>query len=332
MAIGKVSDFKIYQEEFFGGMTEKLQQSAQGLAEASRGSIVIRAHEHRGDYEKESFVKSLSGLVTRQDTTSVAAVTDQALTQDDEIRVKVHRKIGPVAQAKKAFKMISEDPQTLSFILGQQQAQAVAEDMLNTGLSAAVAALANQSAVKNDITSATVKTITHTNMLQTLAKFGDAADRIVAFVMHSTQFFDLGVQSIADQIESVASSVITAFKVQGFNKPFLVTDSASLIVTGDTPDSYYVLGLAQDGLQLLQSEDMDIVSNETITGLEQLVLRYQGEYAYSIGVKGFQWDTTAGGANPEAATVATGSNWDKVRTSTKDLAGVILKCQAQADQ
>jgi hypothetical protein len=332
MAIGKVSDFKIYQEEFFGGMTEKLQQNAQGLAESSRGSIIIKAHEHRGDYEKESFVKSLSGLVSEQDITSVASVEDTPLTQDEEIRVKVHRKIGPVAQAKKAFKMISEDPQVLSFMLGQQQAQAVAEDMLNTGLKAVAAALANTSAVKNDITSATVKTITHTNLLQTLAKFGDAADRVVAFVMHSTQFFDLGVQSIADQIESVASSVITAFKVQGFNKPFLVTDSSSLIVTGDTPDSYYVLGLVQDGLQLLQSEQMDIVSSETITGLEQLVLRYQGEYAYTVGVKGFKWDTANGLTNPSAATIGTGSNWDKVRTSDKDLAGVILKCQAQADQ
>jgi hypothetical protein len=169
-------------------------------------------------------------------------------------------------------------------------------------------------------------------MLDTLRPFGDAADRIVAFVMHSKQWFDLGVQSIADQIENVASSVITGFNVQGFNKPFLVTDSASLIVTGDTPDSYYVLGLAQDGLQLLQSEQMDIVSNDTITGLEQLVLRYQGEYAYTVGVKGFQWDTGNGSENPDASAIATGSNWDKVRTSNKDLAGVILKCQAQADQ
>jgi hypothetical protein len=332
MAIGKVSDFKIYQEEFFGGMTEKLQQNAQGIAEASRGSIVIRAHEHRGDYEKESFVKSLSALVSRQDITSTAAVTDTALTQDDEIRVKVHRKIGPVAQAKKAFKMISEDPQTLSFILGQQQAQAVAEDMLNTGLTAIVAALVSQSAVKNDVTSATVKTCTHSNLLGTLAKFGDAADRIVAWVIHSTQWFDLGLQSISDQITNVADRVISAYSVQGFNRPFLVTDSASLIKTADTPDSYYVLGLAQDGLQLLQSEQMDIVSNATVTGLEQLVLRYQGEYAYSVGVKGFQWDTTSGQSNPDSSTIGTGSNWDLVRTSTKDLAGVVLKCQALADQ
>jgi hypothetical protein len=331
MAIGKVSDFKIYNEEFFGGMTEKLQQNAAGLAEQSKGSIVIRAHEHRGDYEKESFVKSLSALVSRQDLTSTAAVTDTALTQGEDVRVKVHRKIGPVGQAKKAFKMISEDPRVLSFILGQQQAQAVAEDMLNTGITAVVAALANTSAVKNDITSATVKTCTHTSLINTLAKFGDRADRIVAWVMHSSQFFDLGVQSIADQIDTIASGVIQAFNVPGFGRPLLVTDSASLIVTGDTPDSYYALGLTADALQLLQSEQMEIATDE-VTGLEQLVMRYQGEYAYTVGVKGFTWDVTGGSANPDASTIGTGSNWDKVATSDKDLAGVILKCQALVDQ
>lgn len=331
MAIGKTSDFKIYQEEFFGGMTEKLQQNAQGIAEASRGAIVIKAHEHRGDYEKESFIKSLSALVSRQDITSTSSVTDTALTQDDEIRVKVHRKIGPVAQADKAFKMISEDPQVLSFILGQQQAQAVAEDMLNTGLAAAAAALANTAALTNDVTSATVKTTTHQTLLDTLRKFGDASERVVAWVLHSTQWFDLGFQSISDQLPGIADGVITGYKVQGFGRPFLVTDSSSLIVTGDTPDSYYVLGLAADGLKMLQSEEMAILS-EKVSGLEQIVTRYQGEYAYTVGVKGFQWDITNGGANPALATIATGSNWDKVRTSTKDCAGVILKCQALADQ
>ena len=329
MAIGKASDFKIYQQEFFGGMTEKLQQNAADIAAQSKGSIVIRAHEHRGDYEKESFIKSLSALVSRQDITSTSTVTDTALTQDDEIRVKVHRKIGPVAQAKKAFKMISEDPQVLSFILGQQQAQAVAEDMLNTGLTAVVAALANTSAVTNDVTAATVTSITHSNLLQTLAKFGDRADRIVAWVMHSTQWFDLGLQSISDQITGVADAVISAFTVKGFNRPFLVTDSASLIVTADSPDSYYVLGLADSGLQLLQSETMDIATDE-VTGLEQLVMRYQGEYAYTVGIKGFQWDTANGSSNPTSGTIGTGSNWDKVATSNKDLAGVVLKCQNAA--
>jgi hypothetical protein len=147
--------------------------------------------------------------------------------------------------------------------------------------------------------------------------------------VHSQQFFDLAKQSITDQIDGISSAVISAYNVQGFNRPFVVTDSASLVVTGDTPDSYYVLGLTEDALQIVQSEDQEVES-DLVTGLEQLVLRIQGEHAYNVGVKGFKWDVTSGGANPDDTAVGTGSNWDMVATDNRDLAGVILKCQASS--
>jgi len=36
---------------------------------------------------------------------------------------------------------------------------------------------------------------------------------------------------------------------------------------------------------------------------------------------------THGGANPDATAIGTGSNWDKVATSNKDCAGVVLISQ-----
>jgi hypothetical protein len=68
---------------------------------------------------------------------------------------------------------------------------------------------------------------------------------------------------------------------------------------------------------------MDLVS-----GLEQISYRLQGEYAYNLGLKGYTWDIANGGANPSAAALATGTNWDQVATDDKDTAGVILKCIA----
>jgi hypothetical protein len=43
-------------------------------------------------------------------------------------------------------------------------------------------------------------------------------------------------------------------------------------------------------------------------------------------VKGYRWDVTNGGANPDDSSLGTGSNWDRAATSDKDLAGVVLKC------
>jgi hypothetical protein len=65
--------------------------------------------------------------------------------------------------------------------------------------------------------------------------------------------------------------------------------------------------------------------NEWVTGYEQLVLRTQGEYAFNVGVKGFQWDTSTGGVNPTDGNLGTAANWDQVAASVKDCAGAVLK-------
>jgi hypothetical protein len=105
MAIGKASDFKIYQDEVRGGIVERLTQ-ASAFFNAAGGAIRLGTVSRRGDYAKESFFKSISSLVTRRDTTSVAAATDLALAMDEIISVKLNRKIGPVAQTLDAFRKV----------------------------------------------------------------------------------------------------------------------------------------------------------------------------------------------------------------------------------
>jgi hypothetical protein len=325
MATSLASDFKIYQEQFFGGMTETLQQAADVMNEASKGAIAMTTERLKGDYEQESFFKSLTTLVSRQDITSTSTATALKLTQDEQVRVKLHRKIGPVEVTRKAFLQIGEDPQLASFILGQQTAQAAAENMLNAGLLSARVALANTANVTNDVTGANVKICSHSNLMRTLQKFGDKQSRIVAWVMHSTNWFDLGVDGIDNQIDTIASEIIRVLNVPSVGRPVIVTDSPSLIVTADTPDSYYVLGLTAMGLQMVLSEDQ-YVTTEEVTGGEQIINRIQGEMAFNVGVKGYKWDITNGGANPDDTALGTGSNWDKVATADKDLAGVVMKC------
>lgn len=324
MATSLASDFKIYQEQFFGGMTETLQQATDVMNAASRGAIAMTTEKLKGDYDYESFFKSLSSLVSRQDITSTSAATALKLTQDEQVRVKLHRKIGPVEVTRKAFLQMGESPELASFVLGQQTAQAVAENMLNAGLLAARNALANVANVTNDVTGAASKTCTHKNLINTLRKFGDKQSRIAAWVMHSTSWFDLGIDGVDNQIDTIAGDIIRVLEVPGMGRPIIVTDSASLIATADTPDSYYVLGLTPMGLQVVLSEDQYITSEE-VTGGEQIINRIQGEYAFNVGVKGFKWDVSNGGANPSDSTLGTGSNWDQTATSDKDLAGVVLK-------
>ena len=102
-----------------------------------------------------------------------------------------------------------------------------------------------------------------------------------------------------------------------------MTDSTSLIAQLNSPDlnDYYTLGLVAGGVEVENSEEQEIMVQD-VTGLENLVVRYQGEYAYNLGVKGFKWDVANGAANPSTSTLGTGTNWDTVFSSLKDRAGV----------
>src|SRR2546425_1227693 len=94
MSIGLGSDFKIYDEQFFGGMTEVLMQNADAFNQSSANAIQLVPQELKGNYEKESFFTQISSLVTRRDVTSVSTVTDIKMAQAEHVDVKVDHLLG----------------------------------------------------------------------------------------------------------------------------------------------------------------------------------------------------------------------------------------------
>lgn len=328
MTIGKASNFKVYQNELRGGIVETLTQ-ASAFFNSVGGAIALSTISRRGDYAKESFFKNISSLVTRRDTTSVAAATALPMTMDEIISVKLNRKVGPVDQTYDSFAKIAMNmsPEEFSVLLGGMVGKAMQVEMLNSALRAARAALVNQSAVFYD---GGTDTITTADLVNGLAKMGDNANSIVAWVMHSKQYFDLMLHQIGTSANGdvVSGVVVQAATPATLNRPVIVTDSDALIVAGGSGSGafsdYHCLGLKQNAIVVENSEQERIVLDE-VTGLENLVVRLQGEFAYNLGVKGFKYDFTSGGANPSDTNVGTGSNWDVAVSSYKDYAGVVIQ-------
>lgn len=329
MTIGRRSNFVVYQSELRGGIIETLTQ-ASNYFNAAGGVIRLSTVSRRGDYHKETFFKNISSLVTRRDTSSVAAATDLPLNMDEIISVKVNRKIGPVTQTYDSFAKVAMDmtPEGFSVMLGGMVGKAMQVEMLNSALRACRAALANQSSVLYTVpTNGTMRT---TDLVSGLSRFGDASSQISAWVMHSKVWFDLMQHQIGT---SANGDIVSGVAVQGanpltLNRPVIVTDSDALVVSGGAGSTaftdYYTLGLTAGGVVVENTETERVVLDE-VTGLENLVVRMQGEYAYNAGVKGFKWDVANGGANPTDAALGTGSNWDPARTSFKDFAGVVIQ-------
>lgn len=337
MAIGTKSGFLINNPFMYTGYTEMLTQFSDAFNAQSGGCITLSAESKRGEYAEETFFQNVSGLVGRRDPSSVAAQTDKSLPQAKLVEVKLNRKVGPVAQTYDSFRKIgvggnslptSESASgidALDMVIGQQTAKAVQVEMINTTLYAMVAAISQVAALKFTATGAVIST---TGLVSGLAKMGDAAaNGVKLWVMHSKVFYDLVAAQITANLDGVTGFVTASAMPITLNRPVLVIDSPALVVTDGVSagvDKYITLGLGAGAAGIIDTEDM-MLASQLITGLENLAVRLQGEYSYNIGIKGFAYDVTNGGVNPDQTAITTASNWDQQYADRKDLGGIVIE-------
>jgi hypothetical protein len=324
MAIGTKSDFVIYEEEFFSGMNEVVQQNSNVFNAASANAIRLVPRMLKGDYDKASFFKAVQTLVSYRDPTSTSAVSADKLEQGELVGVKLNRKIGPAEQTMDAFRKIQVDPREFSFVLGQQAGEEALRDYTNTAALAVRTAIETQVALQTDVTGESSKTLSAQYLIRAMSKMGDRSQRIRAWVMHSKPWFDLMEGQVSDKVTNIADVVVYGGSPGTLGRPVIVTDSPylyNLESTDGEAESYVVLGLTEDAVVLNQSEEETIMS-DTVLGKENIIMQYQGEYAYNIRVKGFAY---GGGVNPTDSALGSASNWSFVMHDRKLGPGVILQ-------
>jgi hypothetical protein len=300
------------------GYVETLTQALNKFNGESNGAISLRTERKIGDFSYEAFFKNAGGMVSRQDQSSMNAAPSIKLAQDQIVSVKLNRKIGPTEWNRAAFLKPGFSADAFKVVAGTQAAKDVLGDMLNTGLVAGRSAILS---VPDLVANLGAGTLDASGLATGLSKFGDQASRIVAFVMHSKVFYDLVKTQInpASNGYTISGAVVQGASPASFGRPIIVSDSDSLF----DGTHYTTLGLTADGIVVEETEDMYSTLQE-VTGLEQILMRMQGEYAYNLGVKGFAWDVANGGKNPDAAAVAAAANWDRKYSSHKDLAGFAI--------
>lgn len=318
----------------WSGYVERLAEMVDAFNQSSSGALDMRTVMSVGNYKYNSFIESLAaGGIARRDITSTSTATPTAVTMNDFISVKLNRRIGPIDATIDSFKkagIATSDPREFSFLLGQAFAKGVAYDFLNTGLTAVVAALAGTSSVLHDISSygTTTTTANTDDLIDVLSKMGDRLNDVVCWVMHSVPYYALMKEQLGMKVTNISDLIVAEATPATLNRPVIVTDVSALTgtSTGSCPDftHYWTLALTRSALVVEESEERTMV-NEWVTGNEQLVMRTQGEYAFNVGVKGYQYDVSNGGVNPTAATLGTTTNWDQVAASVKDGPGAILK-------
>lgn len=313
---------QINEDHFYGGLFEEMEQQVEAVAAGSRGAIIFNDSRIKGDYGYDSFFTSISSMVERRVVDTVSSGTATQALEKEYVSVKVNRRT-QIEWSLDAFKKKQLDPAGFSVVLGREFQKRKMQEMLNIGLTCAATALESQAALTEGSGSAT---ITHGLINDALARRGDKAGEVVSFAMHSIPYYDLIKQALSDKVPSnIGGGAIQFGDIPIYGRSVMVSDSTGLVdLNGSLTDTYNVLGLVPGALEINQSEPETIIGADLVTGLHNLVYRFQAEWAYNINVKGFQWDVGNGGANPTDANLATSSNWDQIDTSDKTLAGVLL--------
>lgn len=328
MAAGTISNVQAFNKFVHTGMMEREAQMLPAFNAASGGTITLVKESITGNYLHQSIWDDINDATRRVDT-SVSAATDAVLSQDQMIHVKLKRGVTH-AITSDAVINAGSSMEAMGLQLGRKFAEKKMKDMLHAGLVAAVAAIEGTAGTVVDRTAVTADHLTHAALLAGNRLFGDRAPEIAAYVMDSTPWHDLIGQVIADNILNITNITVNGGSPGTLGRRSIVTDDAALTdtTTSSTVDIYSVLGLVP-GAIVIKDAEADRVFFDEISGLDNLIHRFQGEFAFTVGLKGYQWDTTNGGANPTDTALGTGSNWDIIAGDNKNTLGVSILVNAE---
>lgn len=318
-----LSDLTVLSDAIYTTATEILDQQIELFNAATNFGITMSTAPFKGDYSDEVSWKKLSGLVRRRNAYGTGAVSAIDLAMITDTMVKIAAGTPPVNIDPGMFAWLQKSPEEAGTVIGKQLAPDMMADMLNIAIGAGYAAMSAITGKIYDGTGDTPDTLNPLMLSKGSAKMGDAYQKLVCWVVHSTPFHNFHQSNVTNSAGLFTYGTVNV-QVDTLGKPIVVTDSSYLITAG-TPNVYHNLGLVQGAINVTGNADL-IANIETTNGDENILRTYQSEWSYNAGVKGFAWDKTNGGASPNNAALVTATNWDKIATSEKDLAGVIVQC------
>lgn len=332
---GNLTDFKVYQDKYYMGLIEGIDQNVAVLNEGANGAIRVLTANTRGQFENRSFFQNIDDLIADRDPSDNSEVPAQKITQGEVKDILKDYRIGPVRQTLDSFRKISMNPEMMSFIIGEQDGAKLVQKMLNAGLGALVAAMQSEAATMvydNTVQANAERTGKSTANFRALNRaaglFGDRRNAFRAMVTNSAVATELWDNQFEEKLGEVSGSLVYGASAGTLGLPTWITDSPALsfednVGTEQDPElvlKHIVLLLTEEALTIQQQDYMDVLSDRE-GGRANLTAFYQAESGYLSRLKGFSW---TGSNAPTDAQFADTANWDFVYASHKDGPGVAL--------
>lgn len=324
MALTFLSDLVPYDGYLRSGYIEKLTYSVNILNAASAGTIRLESENTTGTKKHEAYFKDFLEI-ERRDITVDTAQTASKIERAEHTAFKTFWKAKPAAWQWSAFKTSDNmSNEEVMLIVGQKLAEKKIAYTVKLALTITAAAIGSQAAL---VVNSEANNFTVNTEIEAMAKFGDAAERLKALVMHSAVFFTL----VKDQVLNTKYNIGEGLMLYGgspatMGKPVIVTDNPALTYTSGEATLYKTLFLT-DGAVTLRDNGNTQYAMDTVLGNENISQIFQGEGDMWNYVKGYQLKSTVG-TNPTEEDLATTSNWERWVNTDKLTAGVLIKSKA----
>ncbi|WP_119312844.1 major capsid protein [Morganella morganii] len=312
----------IFQHQVSLAATELVAQAVQQFNEASGGALVFGDGDHIGDYIEQTSWQLLGGLAQRRNAYGSDNLTPQELGQILDRMIKVDGRIGPVSVTPTMMKRLGKDVAEAAAVVSAQAAEAMLQDYLNTAGAALKAAISGNAAAVTDLTAAgSAPSLRGLN--KGTRPFGDAYSRIIAWLMDGATFNDFMDETLTNSSNLFQIGNV-AIKQDGFGRRFVISDIPSL----SEGNKQHSLGLVT-GAAAVQTSPL-IMKAQDVLGQENIKALMQGEYDFTIGLRGYQWakDSIKSPTNEQVAAI---DNWKQIAASIKDTAGVMVTFGKDAD-
>ena len=310
MATTVNSDLIIYNDEAQTAYLERIQDNLDVFNASSNGAIVLDNELIQGDFRKRAFYK-LGGGLEHRDVNSDGKVTAKIIGAGEAVGVKAPWKYGPYQTTEEAFKRRGRAVDEFSQIIGADVADATIEGFIEYATGALKAAIGSNAGM---VVTANIETDGKKTLTRGMRKFGDKFGRIALWVMHSSAYFDIVDEAIANKVYEEAGVVIYGGLPGTLGKPVLVTDKAPVDA---------IFGLLPNAVVITESQAPGFRSYD-VNDEENLAIGYRAEGTVNIDVLGYSWKETTGGTNPTLAAVGSAANWVKHSDSNKVTAGVMI--------
>ena len=317
-------NYKVFLDWVEGSYQETLAENVNMFNEGSGGALVLTGGDFSGGVKTSTYWPIVANMVHKRNLFNNDAIDDVEITNSEESKVKIAAGTDRFVTRPSDASYVQMGEQQAGMVFGAAFAEYMLQDMVHTAILGVVTAIGKEgTTLTKDITGEESDTMNLRALNRTAGLFGDKESLIQAWITHSTPFNDLIDNNLANSVQLFSFGTV-AIRTDATGRRFIVTDAPYLKSSDATP-VYSTLGLVP-GAVVIEGPNNYLSASERKTGLNNIYDAWQAEWTYNMGIKGYSWNAGANTvASPDDPALGSAANWTKVRTSHKELPGVILK-------